>query len=128
MPEDPDFGDIDDAQLEAAMAALLGTSPSAPPEPEAPSTIDAGADREVDPEISSGPDLDVSPWAPVATGVAADMSLAEAGFDSPLHAALGDLADINSDTFSSPPPPADPLRSPTPAMAGAPSRSRFAAA
>ncbi|MDQ6927752.1 MAG: hypothetical protein M3159_03710 [Actinomycetota bacterium] len=95
MPEDPNFGDIDDAQLEAAMAALLQTYSSSSPPPD--------VTPEAEPEPIS--DLDVSPWAPAATAAAADLALDDAGFGGPLHAALGDLGDLNSDTLASPPPP-----------------------
>lgn len=103
MPEDPNFGDIDDAQLEAAMAALLQTPSSA--RNESPS------------------DLELLPWAPDAV-VGSDVALEEAGFGGPLHAALGDLADINSGIYASS-PPEEPPHAPT-SPSSAPKRSRFA--
>jgi hypothetical protein len=145
MPEDADFGDIDDAQLEAAMAALLRPPSGAPVEPRAAPTeadafawpdpdpeppldvgVDADGDGGLEPGPEPDPDLDVSLWAPVAAQAASDMALQDAGFGSPLHTALGDLAGINSGTLASSPPPAEPPPS-SAARPGPSTGSRLAA-
>ncbi|HUQ62137.1 MAG TPA: hypothetical protein VM121_00095 [Acidimicrobiales bacterium] len=101
MPEDPNFGDIDDAQLEAAMAALLQTPPASkaplpmPPlayndapnvdelvaHPPAGIDIDdfwlpeaeRADDGAPDPKPEVKTDLELSPWAfPAQTAVVDD--------------------------------------------------------